>query len=134
MTISANTPFLRQVLLLDAAASGATGLLMASLATTLSGLLAVPAPLLFWSGATLLPFAAALVFLATRDEIAHWAVWAAIAINAMWVADSFYVAFAAGLEPNALGVTFIVGQALVVALFAELELTALRRIGAPRYA
>jgi hypothetical protein len=135
MTISPTTPFLRQALLLDAAVSGGTGLFMAALASTLSGLLEFPAALLFWTGVFFLPYAAALVFLATRDELPHWTVRAVIALNALWAIDCIVLAVSGKLEPNTLGVAFLVMQALVVGAFAELQYVALRRIGgAPRYA
>ncbi len=141
MTISSTTPLLRKALLADAAASGGTGVAMAMLATTLAGLLRVPAGLLFWAGIVLLPYAAALVFLATRDELPHWTVRAVIAVNALWAFDCIALVVLARLgtlpsvDPNLVGVCFLVMQALVVGGFAELQLVALRRVeGGRRYA
>ncbi len=54
------TPFLRLALLGDAAASGATGLLLATAAGPLAPLLGLPEPLLRSAGLVLLPYAAAI--------------------------------------------------------------------------
>ncbi len=135
MTIFPNTSFLRSALLADAVASGATGLLMAALATTLAGLLDVPAALLFWAGVVLLPYTALLVFLATRDQLPHWTVWVVIVSNVLWAVDCVVLTMSGRIEPNALGTAFILVQALVVGGFAELQFVALRRIGTQqRYA
>jgi len=119
--------FLRRVLLADAAASGATGLLMALDAGMLESLLHIPAALLQSAGIVLLPFAALVAYLATRKQPARGAVWAVILCNALWALDSFYVAFSGWIAPNSLGQAFIVAQAVVVAVFAELEYFALRK-------
>jgi hypothetical protein len=119
--------FLRRILLADAAASGATGLLMALGASLLESLLQIPAALLQSAGIVLLPFAALVAWLATRQQPSRGAVWAVIICNALWTLDSFYVAFSGWISPNTLGQAFIVAQAVVVAVFAELEYFALRK-------
>ena len=81
-------PFLRQVLLIDAAVSGAAGLLMAAGAPFLSPLLGLPEALLFWAGLALLPFVAMLVAVARRAEVSRLVLIDIIAINALWVAAS----------------------------------------------
>ena len=139
MTISTVTPFLRFALKADAAVSGATGLLMSALAPRLADMLSLPAPLLFWSGLFLLPYAAALLFLATREELPHWTVWAVIAGNALWALDCVALVTVGRpqwVEPNGLGIAFVLVPAMAVAAFAEMQLVAIRRIAtaAPRYA
>lgn len=118
--------FLRRVLLADAAAGAVTGLLMALGADMLESLLQIPAALLRSAGIILLPMAALIAYLATRQQPSRAAVWAVIICNALWTLDSFYVAFSGWISPNALGQAFIVLQAVVVAVFAELEYFALR--------
>jgi hypothetical protein len=121
------TPFLRNVLLLDAVATGATGLLMTFFAGTLTGLLQIPNSLLFYAGLILLPYAALVGWLARRETLPRWSVWAVIVTNALWAVDSVLLAMSGWVEPNALGYAFILMQALVVVGFAELQYVGLRR-------
>jgi len=127
MTTSRVTPFLRWALLGDALASSGTGLLMVLLAAELQGLLQVPAALLFNAGLVLIPYAAIVAFLGARESLPNWAVWSVIAVNLLWAVDSIVLLGGDRVSPNALGYTFIIGQALVVAGFAELQMLALRR-------
>ncbi|MEQ8698724.1 MAG: hypothetical protein RLT05_19485 [Bauldia litoralis] len=127
MSASTVSPFLRKALLADAAISGATGLLLALAAGGLADLLGVPAGLPRWAGIALLPFAALLAFLATRERLARPVVWAVIAANLVWAVDSILLLFVGWIEPTVPGVAFIVAQAAVVAVFAELQWLGLRR-------
>jgi hypothetical protein len=79
----------------------------------------------------LLPFALMLVFLGSRARLPAAAVWAVIALNAIWVIDSLVLLFGDWVQPNLLGNVFIIGQAAFVAVMAELELVGLRRSRAP---
>ena len=124
---SRTSPFLRRVLLADAATSGATGLLMMLGAGAAGELLGVPDALLRYAGLTLLPFAALVALLATRENLWRAGVWAVVVCNALWAADSVLLLLTGWIEPNELGIAFIVAQALVVAVFAELEYLGLRR-------
>lgn len=124
------TPFLRLALLGDAAASGATGLLLAAAAGPLAGLLGLPEPLLRVAGLLLLPYAAFVAWAGTRAAPARTAVRAIIAVNLLWVADSVLLLLGpalAGLRPTALGVAFVLFQAAVVLGFAVAQWIALRR-------
>jgi hypothetical protein len=121
------TPFLRRVLMLDAVATGATGLLMTFFASTLTGLLAIPGTLLFYAGLILLPYALLVAWLARRDTLPRWAIWAVIVTNVLWAMDSVLLAMSGWIGPNALGLAFIIMQALVVVAFAELQYVGLRR-------
>jgi hypothetical protein len=121
------TPFLRTVMLADAAASGATGLLAALGADLLAPLTGLPAGLLAYAGLSLLPYAALVAWLALRERLPRAAVWAVIAYNGLWALDSLVVAFGGFFAPTALGIAFVVAQAAVVAAFAELQLVGLKR-------
>lgn len=121
------TTFLNRALLLDAVASGATGLLMAAGAGFLAGFLDMPQSLLLYAGLALLPFAAFLVYLARQPAPLRAAVWAVIAINVAWTVDSILLVVGGWISPNLLGEIFVVGQALVVGLFAGLQYRGLRR-------
>ena len=83
------SPFHRQILFIDAAVSGAAGLLMVAGAPFLSPLLGLPESLLFWAGLALLPFVAFLVAVARRGAASRLVLIDIIAINALWVAASF---------------------------------------------
>jgi len=132
MTLAQTPNFLRRVLVLDAVISGATGALLALGAGTLDGLLGLPTILLREAGIVLLPFAAAVLWLATRATQPRGAVWTVVAINGAWAAASLLLLVSPWVAPTALGYAFVIAQALVVAVFAELQVMGLR--GAARIA
>jgi hypothetical protein len=127
MTDFRPSAFLRNVLLADAATSAAAGLLMVLGAGFLDTLLGLPVPLVRYAGASLLPFAALLAFVATRDNPGRAAVWAIIACNAAWVVGSFELLFSGWLTPTLLGTLFVTAQAVTVAVLAALEYVGLRQ-------
>jgi len=129
MSISV-TPFLRNVLLADAVISGGAAALMIAGAGLLSPLLELPAGLLFWAGLALVPFVAMLAVIARRTQVAKLLLVDIVAINALWVAGSFGLLLSGAVAPNTLGVLFVAAQAVAVALFALLQLIALRRASA----
>jgi hypothetical protein len=124
-------PFLRLALLGDAAASGATGLLLTAAAGPLAPLLGLPEPLLRAAGLLLLPYAALVAWVGTRAAPSRNAVRAIVTVNLLWATDSALLLLAgpalAGLAPHALGVAFVLAQALVVLGFAAAQWVALRR-------
>jgi hypothetical protein len=122
--------FLQRVLAADAATCVATGLLMLFGAGALEPWLGIPPTLMRYAGASLLPIAAFFAYVATRESSPRVLVWAVIAGNAAWSFDSIALLFTGWIAPTALGIAFIVAQALVVALFAELEYVGLRRSAA----
>lgn len=116
---------LRPILLFDAAACVGMGAGLVLLSDPLAGLLALPAPLLFWAGAILFPVAAYMAAVALWLPGNQPAVMLVILGNVLWVIAS--VALLAGVvTPNALGVAFVLGQAAFVAVLARLEQLALR--------
>jgi hypothetical protein len=116
---------LRTVLKLDAAASGAMGVLLAAGAGLLSGPLGSSVPVLVGVGLFLIAFAAAVWVVATRPTISRPAVWTLIVLNLVWVVES--IVFATGDAPTGLGTVLVVAQAAAVVLFADLEFVGLRR-------
>jgi hypothetical protein len=126
MSTSQSSPFLRNALLLDAAASGATGLLLIAGAGLLEGLLGLPVALMRGAGLVLMPYVAFVVWAGTRETIPAGAVWAIIVANAAWAIASVFLLMGT-LTPTLLGTMFIIGQALVVALLGELQYVARKR-------
>ncbi len=121
------TPFLRFAQLGDAAASGATGLLLAAGAGSLASLLGLPEGLLRAAGLVLLPYAAFVAWAGTRDGgVPRNAVRAVVAVNLLWALDSALLLALGPVTPNGLGVAFVLAQALAVLGFAGLQWTALR--------
>jgi len=121
------TPFLRMAVLGDAAASGATGLLLAAGAGPLAGLFGLPEPLLRSAGLILLPYAALVAWAGARPALPRNVVRAIIVINLLWVLDSAALLAFGPVAPRALGVAFVLAQASVVLGFAAAQWTALRR-------
>ena len=119
--------FLRLALIADAAVSGFTGLAMVLGAGIVDGLLGLPATLLHYAGLSLIPFAALVGFIATRERLSRPAVWAIIAYNALWAVDSIVLIAGGWLTPTLLGYAFTVAQAIVVAAFAELQYVGMRK-------
>ena len=121
------TPFLRNVLLLDAAASGATGLLLIAGAGLLDGLLGLPVALMREAGLILVPYVAFVAWVGTRQTIARSAVWTIIVANAVWTVASIGLLVSGWVAPTALGYAFVIAQAAVVALLGELQYAGLKR-------
>jgi hypothetical protein len=119
--------FLRYALLADALASGATGLLMIVGAGLLEGLLGLPIALLREAGLVLVPYVAFVAWIGTRETISRPAVQAIIAMNALWVAGSVLLLVSGYVSPTVLGYAFVIAQAVVVGVFAELQFIGLRR-------
>ncbi|OJY06078.1 MAG: hypothetical protein BGP04_11620 [Rhizobiales bacterium 62-17] len=119
--------FLRRILVLDGAVSLVSGLAMLLGAPVLAGLTAIDPAVLRGAGAILLPFAAFVLWTATRSTVPVWAVWTIIGINVLWTIESFVSLATGWLAPNALGTAVVVVQAVAVAVLAELEMMAVRR-------
>ncbi|WKB52489.1 hypothetical protein [Eleftheria terrae] len=121
------TPLLRRVLWADALASAGTGALLVLGASSLAQWLGLPATLLMLAGASLLPFAALVAWLASRQRLPRAGLWALVAYNAMWVLDSALLLVSGWVQPSLLGQAFVVLQAVVVGALAELQYLGLRR-------
>lgn len=128
MTHTDRSTFLRRLLFADAAISGASGLLFFAAAGLLERWLALPAPLLRYSGFSLLPFAAVVFYLAKRDVLSRTGVWTVIVLNAAWVVASAALLLAGNVEPSPLGYAVVVVQAIAVAALAEMQYMGLRRV------
>jgi len=123
---------LRSVLRLDGAVSGANGAAYLLAAGPLGDLLGLSPGLLRLLGGVLVAFAAAVWLASARPAIARGSVLAVVAVNALWAIASVVLAVAGVDSPTVAGTVWIVAQAIVVAAFAELQLTALRRYSGHR--
>ena len=130
MTSIRASSLLRRVLIVDALISGACGVAMFALADGFASLLQLPVDLVREAGIILLPFAAFVGFVASRQEPARIAVWAIIALNIVWVVDSILLLFTGWVAPNALGYVFVIAQAAMVLVLADLEYMGLKRSAA----
>jgi hypothetical protein len=126
MSTNHSSPFLRKALLVDAAASGGTALLMIAGAGLLESLLGLPAALLRGAGLVLVPYVAFVVWAGTREAIGPGSVRAIIVANAAWAVASILL-LVGFLTPTVLGTAFVIGQALVVALLGEVQYVGLKR-------
>jgi hypothetical protein len=121
-----SSTFLQRMLIADAVISGITGGALLLGAGALSAVLNVPAALLRVSGAILIPFAAMVLLFSTAISPAR--VWTVIGLNFAWVAASALVLVGGWIQPNTLGIAFVIAQAVAVAALAELQMTGLRRL------
>lgn len=118
---------LRRVLMADTTFSGISTLVLILAAGPLAGPLGLPESFLRSLGLILVPFVAFVAWVALRRPVVVGAVWTLIVGNALWVAASIALLASGWLSPSGLGTAFIVGQAVIVGLFAELQLVGLRR-------
>jgi len=79
------------------------------------------------AGLVLLPCAALLAWFASRETLPRWAVHLVVAVNLIWIADSVLILLAGWFAPSSLGIAFVLGQALAVAVVTELEIIGLKR-------
>lgn len=127
MQVQRSSIFLRRVLAADALTCFATGLLMTLGSDTLGEFLGLPATFLRSAGISLIPVAAFLTYLARREALSQSMVWTVIVLNLLWTAGSFLLLLVGWAAPTGFGYTFIIGQAMGVAVFAALEYVGLRQ-------
>lgn len=120
-------PLLRFALIADAAASGAMALMLALGAGLLAPVLGLPEALLRNAGLVLVPYAALVGFIGSRPLMSRALVWAVVAANVVWVIDSLALLAGGWVSPGAIGIAFVVMQAVAVGVFAELQVLGLRR-------
>mgnify|MGYP001099905518 CR=1 FL=1 len=127
MILSQSFSNLRRILQADAVLCVVSGLLLSGGSSLLGPLLNIPNSLLFYSGLILFPIALFIGVTAQRPNISRAAVWAIVAVNTLWVLESFAILLLGWVTPNAFGTAFVVVQAIVVALFAGLQYLGLQR-------
>jgi hypothetical protein len=126
MTLRASD-LLRRALLADAVVSGTTAAALIVFADAAATLFGVPAALLRMVGLILVPFAAVVLIIARRPDVGRRSILAVIVCNALWAVDSILLLLTGWVEPTPIGYAFVVGQALIVAAFAEVQYVGMRR-------
>lgn len=117
---------LRFALIADAAATSATALSMLLFSSALESLLGIPSGLLWYAGLGLLPYAALVAYLGTRVYASRVVLWVVIAGSLAWAVDSVLLLTTGWIAPTFLGYAFVIAQAVIVAIFAELQYVGLR--------
>lgn len=112
---------------LDALASGGLGVLAVAVAGPLEDWLGLPTAVLVPLGLFLVAYAAALVVIARGLPGTRPAVPAVIVGNLLWVLASVIVVVTGVFTLSTLGTVVVLAQAATVAVFAELQIVALRR-------
>lgn len=112
----ARPALLRSVLLIDAVVTGATALAMVAAAAPLATLTALPEDLLRIVGLALLPYVAWIAWLARKPG--YRSGWLVAALNALYALDCVLLLASGWVSPNALGIVFVLVQAVAVAGFA----------------
>jgi hypothetical protein len=123
----ANWSLLRLALLADAVASGTMGVLLATAADPLAAWFGLPVALLREVGLLLIPCAGLLAYLAGRQTTPRLPAQIVVAGNVLWVIGSVALLISGLVAPTALGMAFVIAQALIVAILAELQLLGLKR-------
>ncbi|EGF92741.1 integral membrane protein [Asticcacaulis biprosthecium C19] len=119
------TRLLKFALIADAVASCVMGGLLVACAGILSGFLALPQPLLLYAGLFLLPYAGCVLWTGTRQVVPSPLAWLIVALNAVWVVDSFAILITGFVSPNVWGIAFVVAQAMAVAALAAAQVLGL---------
>lgn len=126
LTTTRTSRLLTIALAADAAITAVTGLAMFLGADLLASTTGLPEALLRYAGLSLIPFALLVGMLASRDVVSAVAVRAIIIANAVWVVDSLLLLMTGWVQPSLFGYVFVVGQAIVVAAFAEVQYIGLK--------
>ena len=121
------TPFLRNVLRVDASLSGLTALALMADAEPLSAMTGLPSGALRGIGVALVPWTALLAWLASRAVVPTSGIGAVIALNFVWALDCALAAFGVVGSPGGTGVALLIVQAVGTVVLAELEWMGLRR-------
>lgn len=122
-----NVLTLRNVLLLDAALTGANGLAYVAGAAMLDSLLGPSSTVLLGLGVFMLAYAATAAFLGTRRPVSRLGVGLIADGNVVWAIASVAVAGFGWLGLTTAGTVWTLMQAALVVGFAALQLAALRR-------
>ncbi|MBJ2158844.1 hypothetical protein [Variovorax sp. IB41] len=127
MSVFASPRFLPNVMWADAASCAATGALQVVFTDALAQLTGLPAALLMGTGVFLLAYAALAAFMATRSTPPRALIGLVIAGNFGWAVACAALLVSGVFAVTALGMAWVLAQALCVVVLAELQWTGLRR-------
>ena len=127
MSMFASPRFLPRVMWADAASCTATGALQLAAGQPMAGLTGLPSALLQGTGWFLLAYALAVAWMAARSPMPRRLIGLVVFGNFAWAAGCIALLALGGLALTAWGAAWLLAQALVVVVFAELQWTGLRR-------
>ena len=135
MSVFASPRFLSNVMWADAASCAATGALQVAFTDVLASLTGLPVWLLMGTGVFLLAYAAAAAFMASRATPPRTLIGLVVVGNFAWALACVALLVSGVFAVTALGMAWVLAQALCVVVLAELQWTGLRRTrGAARMA
>lgn len=126
MSIFASPRFLPRVMAADALSCAATGALQLGLTDMLARLTGLPVPLLTGTGVFLLAYAALAAWMASRSAPPRRLIGLVVAGNLAWAVGGVALLASGLVAPTPLGVAWVLAQALVVVVLAELQWMGLR--------
>lgn len=127
MSMFASPRFLPRVMWADAASCAASGALQLVAGQPLSDVTGLPLALLQWTGWFLLGYALLAAWMAARSPVPRRLIGLVVVGNLGWGVACVALLSLGGLGLSAWGVAWVLAQALVVVVFAELQWTGLRR-------
>jgi hypothetical protein len=120
----------RRVLAFDAISGAGTGVLHLLLASVLATWLGLPAALLQASGVAIFAFVLLAGWLARQAPVPRGPLMVIVLLNVAWAIACVWLAFGDVVEPTPLGVAYLLVQAAVVFVLAELEWMGWRQLRA----
>ena len=126
MSIFASPRFLPRVMAADAISCAATGALQLGLADMLARLTGLPVPLLTGTGAFLLAYAALAAWMARRPIPPRRLIGLVVFGNLAWAAGAVALLASGLVAQTTLGVAWVLAQAVVVVVLAQLQWIGLR--------
>ncbi|MES2941295.1 MAG: hypothetical protein V4772_00340 [Pseudomonadota bacterium] len=126
--LSISSPrFLRHVLRVDAVSCLACGVLQFAFTGQMATLLNLPHDLLLYTGEFLLLYGLAVGVLSALRDMPRGLVWCLVAANLAWAVACVVLLLSGQVQASAMGVAYVLVQALTVAVLAELQFFGLRR-------
>lgn len=126
MSIFASPRFLRRVMAADALSCAATGALQLGLTDALARLTGLPTALLVGTGVFLLAYAALAAWMARQAVPPRRLIGLVVVGNLAWAVGGVVLLASGLVVQTALGVAWVLAQAVVVVVLAELQWMGLR--------
>lgn len=125
MRMIQSSPLLRNVLIVDAAFSAASGITLAAAAQPIAAMSGLPYGLILGAGLFCMPYAIVVGSLGMCALLPPAVVWFVVAGNALWAVESLVTL--TQTTPTAFGMAAVVAQAVVVAALAAAQAVGLKR-------